>query len=119
MHPRSAADILASARPAPKRSRKPAQVNPFASDTRFTKFSVTTASISTSGSASVPFPNTSTERSTSGHYVPQSTFNFIPTTTPDTFLTARGEEGEEDSQIVDSGYFEEFNSMSAPSNVPC
>ena len=67
----------------------------------------------------VPFPNTSTERGTSGHYVPQSTFNFIPTTIPDTFLMARGEEGEEDSQIVDSGYFEEFNFMSAPSNVPC
>ena len=45
MHPRSAADILASAKPAPpKRSQKSAEVNPLASDICFTQISVTTAS---------------------------------------------------------------------------
>ena len=45
MHLRSAADILASEKPAPlKRSQKSPEVNPLASDTRFTQFSVTTAS---------------------------------------------------------------------------
>ena len=118
MHPRSTADILASAKPAPpKKSQKPAKVNPLASDTRFTQFSVTaTASTSTPSSAPVPFSNISTETGTSGPYVPPSTFKFIPTSTPDTFLTARGAE---DGHIVDGGYFEEFNSMSAPSNIQC
>ena len=123
MHPipRSAANILASAKPAPpKRSQKPAKINPFASDARFSKFSATaTASTVTSApsSTSVPFPYISTEPGTSDPYVPPSTFKFIPTSTPDTFSKASREEGEEDSHIADSGYFKEFNSMSAPSSM--
>ena len=104
--PRSSADILASAsaKPAPpKKPRKPAKVNPFASDIRFTQFSVTaTASTSESTPASVPkpFPNIPTETGTYGPYVLPSTFKFVPTSTPDTFLKARAEEGKEDA---DSG----------------
>jgi hypothetical protein len=121
MHPipRSAADILASARSAPpKKSRKPAKVNNFASESRFTQFSASaTASASTPSSVPVPFPNISTETNAPFPYIPPSTFKFIPTSTPDTILEVRREEGEElgDSHIADSdsGYFEESNSMSA------
>jgi hypothetical protein len=117
MHPRSAAEILASAKLPHKKSRKPAKVNPLASDTRFTQFSVSaTTSTSTLGSAPVPFPDISTQTRASGPYVPPTAFKFISTSTLNTSLTERVKEGEEGC-IADSGYFEEFNSMSAPSNV--
>ena len=117
MHPRSAADILASVKPTPKRSRKPAKTNPLTSDPRFTRFSVA-AMPSTSAPDSTPvlFPNISIETDTPGSYVPlanatQSTYKFISASMPNTVSTERGEEGVED--IADSGHFEEFNSMSA------
>ena len=119
MHPtpRSAADILASAKPAPpKKTRKPAKPNPFASasDARFAQFPLTsTGSISTHSSNPVPFPDISTETGAFGPYVPPSAFKFISASSPDTFLRVRGEEKEEDGHIADSGYFEEFNTMSA------
>ena len=115
MHPipRSAADILASAAPArparPKRSQK-SKVDPFASDPHFSQFSVTeTASTSgsTLSSIPVPFPNIPTETDTSVFYVSSSTFEFIPTSTPNTFLKAKGLDSEgkgRDSRIAGSGY---------------
>ena len=121
MLPRSAADILASARPAPqrpapKKPRRAAKVKPSASDKRFIQFSATAiASTSTPGSAPVPFRNFSTETGTSGPYKPPSTFKFLPASTPETYLKTRREE--EDGHIADSGHCEEFDSMSALSNA--
>jgi hypothetical protein len=104
MQPRRAADIIASAKRAPpKKSRKPAKVNPFASDTRFTQFSVAATPTPASAPAA-PFPKVSTEAGTSGPYV--SIFKFVPTSTPDTFLKAKGELGKEVDQIADSGNIE-------------
>ena len=57
--------------------------------------------------------NISTEMSTSGSYIPPATLKFTPASTPYTFLTQRGEE---DGHIADSGYFDEFDSMTSPSN---
>ena len=57
----------------------------------------------TSGPAPVPFPDLSTETGTPGPYILLSTFKFIPPSTPDTFLTQRGEE---DGYIADSGYLD-------------
>ena len=85
MHPRSAADILASVKPAPKRSRKPAKINLTPDSPDFLW---------------LPLENTT-----------QSTLKFISASIPNTVSTERGEEGVED--IANSGHFEEFNSMSA------
>ena len=92
MHPtpRRATDILASAKHAPpKKTRKPAKLNPFAtaSDALFAQFPLTsTGSTSTHSSTPVPFPDISTESGTFGPYVPPSAFKFISASSPDTFF---------------------------------
>jgi len=109
MHPkpRSAADILASAKSAPpNKSHKPAKLNPLASDPQIFFDCNGFDSTSTHSSTPVPFLNISTETAT-GPYVPPTTFKFIPSSTPDTFLKARGKKREEDSDIADSCFFEE------------
>jgi len=112
MPPRSAADILASARPAPpKRSRKPAKVNSLGSDAFHTIF----CNWQLQPQHSHPFLNISTETGTSGPYVPLSTFKVIPTSTPDTFLTTRGEE---DGRITDMLFWGIWL-HARPSNIQC
>ena len=112
MRPRSSADILASATPAPKKRRRVTKANPFTSDQRFTKFSAT-ATTSTS-TPPAPVPNLPTEMGSSS-YIPPSTFKFIPASTPETYF--KTQRREKDGDIADSGHFDEFDSMSAPSNV--
>ena len=90
MHPRSAADILASATFAPPRkSRKPAKAIPLASDIGFSKFS---SAVDVSPSVPQLAPRDANPLSPENPYIPPFSFKLTPTSTPDTFLTSRKEE---------------------------
>jgi len=105
MHPRSSANILATATFAPtKKTHKPAKANPLASDIGFTKFSSTMdASHSVSQPARATDPLT-----TADPYILPTNFKFISTSTPDMFLRWRKEEAVSEA---DSSYFDEFGSI--------
>ena len=100
------------------------ETNPLASDKRFAQFSL---SVTTSTSKRPQRPQHLALPPTSQHkhallilLYHQPLSNSSPDSVLDTSLTERVNEGEEGC-IADSasGYFDEFNSMSAPSNVQC